>query len=109
MLSEVLLALNVEGIAYLDDWLLHSASEEDLHTAIDMIEAMGITLNIEKSVITPTTSLQYLGFKIDSIDLTIQLTLPASDSLTHILRLIHRKWLSSRQTENPWVRHVDSI
>lgn len=71
VLDEVLLALNVDGIAYLDDWLLHSASEADLHTAIEMIEAMGITLNIEKSVIVLTTNLQYLGFKIDSIDLTI--------------------------------------
>lgn len=32
VLDEVLLALNVEGIAYLDDWLLHSASETDLKT-----------------------------------------------------------------------------
>lgn len=86
VLSEILLALNVEGIAYLDDWLLHSASEADLQTAIDMIEAMGITLNIEKSVVEPTTSLQYLGFKIDSINLTIQLTLTAFDRLTHVLR-----------------------
>lgn len=86
VLDEITLALNVDGIAYLDDWLLHSGSGNDLQTAIDMIEAMGITLNYSKSVIQPTTSLQYLGFKIDSIDLTIQLTLPAFDCLTHVLR-----------------------
>lgn len=80
------LSLNIDGIAYHDDWLLHSASETDLATAVDMIEAMGITINVQKSVLSPTTHLQYLGFKIDSLDLTIQLTLPAYDRLTHVLR-----------------------
>lgn len=41
VLDEVPLALNVDGIAYLDDWLLHSASETDLATPIEMIETMG--------------------------------------------------------------------
>lgn len=43
VLDEVAMALNIDGIAYLDDWLLHSASGKDLKSAIDMIEAMGIT------------------------------------------------------------------
>lgn len=86
VLQEVQLALNAEGIAYLGDWLLHSASDEDLHAAVDMIEAMGITLNRDKSELTPTTNLQYLGFKIDSVYLTIQLTLSAFDRLSHVLR-----------------------
>lgn len=51
-----------------------------------MIEAMGVTLNLTKSITEPTTFLQYLGFKINSIDLTIQLTLSAFDRLTHVLR-----------------------
>lgn len=80
VLDEISLALNVDSIAYLDDWLLHSGSSTDLATAIDMIEAMGITLNFTKSVTEPTTT--YLGFKIDSI----QLTLAAFDRLTHVLR-----------------------
>lgn len=51
VLDEVSLALNIDGIAYLDDWLLHSTSETDLETAVDMIEAMGITINVQKSVL----------------------------------------------------------
>lgn len=97
VLDEILLALNVEGIAYLDDWLLHSASPEDLTAAIDMIEAMGITLNLGKSIIEPTTTLQYLGFKINSVNLTIQLTLSAFDRLTHILRYTKQGSLLDRQ------------
>lgn len=50
VLDEVIKALNIDGIAYLDDWLLHSASSTDLKSAIDMIEAMGITLNYNKSL-----------------------------------------------------------
>lgn len=56
VLYEVAMALNIDGIAYLDDWLLHSASSTDLKSAIDMIEAMGITLNYNKSIIEPTCS-----------------------------------------------------
>lgn len=50
VLSDVSLALNVDGIAYLDDWLLHSGSTADLTEAIEMIAAMGITLNLTKSI-----------------------------------------------------------
>lgn len=90
VLDEINLALNIDGIAFLDDWLLHSA----LLNAIDMIEAMGITINVNKSIPTPVTKLQCLGFKIDSSEeLTIQLTLSAMllsalcfDRLTHVLR-----------------------
>lgn len=39
VLDEVSLALNIDGIAYIDDWLPHSASHKDLETAIEMIEA----------------------------------------------------------------------
>lgn len=55
LMDEISLALNIDGIAYLDDWLLHSASEADLLTAVEMIEAMGITINTTKSILTPTT------------------------------------------------------
>lgn len=49
-------------------------------------EMMEITVNRQKSLLEPTTHLQYLGFKINSIDLTIRLTLSAFDGLTHIPR-----------------------
>lgn len=48
VLDEVSLALNVDGIAYLADWLLHSASESDLRTAVEMIESMGISTPINR-------------------------------------------------------------
>lgn len=86
VLDEVNLALNIDGIAYLDDWLLHSASTADLMEAISMIEAKGITINTQKSILNPITKLHYLGFKIDSVELTIQLTLSAFDRLTNVLR-----------------------
>lgn len=86
VLNKINVALNIDGIAYLNDWLLHSGAPEDLQTALDMIEAMGIAINHSKSIILPKTSLQYLGFKINSADLTIQLTLSAFVRLSHMLR-----------------------
>lgn len=62
VLDEINVELNIGGIAYLNDWLLHSGVPEDLQTALDMIEAMGITINYSKSILLPKTSLQYLGF-----------------------------------------------
>lgn len=62
-----------------------------------MIDAMGITANQAKSVLIPTTSLQYLGFKINSVDLTIQLTLSEFDRLQHILRYTRQGSLLDRQ------------
>lgn len=79
VLDEINLALNIGGIAYLNDWLLHSGAPEDLQTALDMIESIGITTNHSKSIFLPKTSLQHLEFKINSVDLTIQLTLSAFD------------------------------
>lgn len=60
----------------------------------EMIETMDITV---KSLLEPTTLLQYLAFKINSIDLTIQLTLSTFDRLTHILRYTKNGSLLGRQ------------
>lgn len=97
VLDEINLALNIDGIAYLDDWFLHSANPEDLQTALEVIEAMGITVNQAKSVLIPTTSLQYFGFKVNSVDLTIQLTLSEFDRLQQISRYTRQDSLLDRQ------------
>lgn len=88
VLDEINLALNIDGIAYLDDWLLHSTNPEDLQTALEMIDVMGITVNQAKSVLIPTGTsyFQYIGFKINSVDMIIQFTLSEFDRLQHILR-----------------------
>lgn len=60
VLDEINQALNIDGIAYLNDWLPHSGAPEDLQTALDIIEAMSITINHSKSILLHKTSLQYL-------------------------------------------------
>lgn len=52
------------------------------------MEAMGITINCEKSTLIPTKMITYLGFKLSTEDHTIKLLLGTHDRLTFLLRLV---------------------
>lgn len=71
-------------------------------TAVEMIETMDITVNRQKSLLEPTTilGLQYLGFKINSIDLTIRLTLCAFSQIDTYPPL-YQKWIDSGYGDMP--------
>lgn len=56
-----------------------------------------MTINEGKSISEPTTKLVYLGFKIDTRQMTIQLTLTAHDWLTGLLRHTRNGSLKDRQ------------
>ena len=62
---------------YIDDNLLIADSEEELFESIEatttLLESLGFTLNTEKSVLTPTRNITYLGFKIDSTEMRVTL------------------------------------
>lgn len=90
VLTEVELALDVRTIAYLDDWLLAHHDPIKLQMAVNMIRTMGLTINNDKSILVPTTSLQYLGFKVDTREHTIQITLTAHSRMMHLLRYVRR-------------------
>lgn len=54
---------------YLDDFLLLGHDEQELqaHTKmlVELLQDLGVQVNMEKSVLYPTQSLQYLGFLIN--------------------------------------------
>ena len=56
---------------YLDDWLIAAPSRTEVLKAKDWIlrtcQSLGLLINIEKSVLEPTQSIQYLGMQIDSV------------------------------------------
>lgn len=77
-------------VAYLDDWLLFS---EDVIPADDILQElqhMGIVLNMQKSIITPTTRLTYLGLDIDTQQQTIRATPACLQHLNDLISLVPR-------------------
>ena len=67
----------ISAIAYLDDWLFWSHSRKECSKAIDqatsIFESMGWLINFEKSQITPSQRLVWLGVEWDSTSLMMRL------------------------------------
>ena len=62
--------LAVRMLRYLDDWLILASSQEDTCWARDQVlslcQELGIVVNLEKSTLTPSQQIMYLGIRIDS-------------------------------------------
>lgn len=62
---------------YIDDMILINKAQNGLRRDIEIARALlvslGFTINTEKSVLKPHTSLVHLGFKIDTLDLTLSI------------------------------------
>jgi hypothetical protein len=69
---------NITMVAYLDDWLIFSIRP------IATLQQVGITINKDKSRLTPTSVLVYLGLKIDTR--TMQLR-PTQACIHHMMQL----------------------
>ena len=66
------------SVVYVDDNLLfgRSVSEcnNNIHNTIYILRHLGFTIHVEKSILTPTQKIIFLGFVINSIDMTMELT-----------------------------------
>ena len=69
--------LNVRIITYLDDLLLMASSLEDLLMAADtlifILQHLGFLINITKSYLEPTSTLEFLGGIVDSGEIILSL------------------------------------
>lgn len=104
----ILAYLRVRGIkifAYLDDWLVLAESREtaEAHTtmATDLLTELGWIINIEKSSLQPTQSIQYLGASIDFVGGMIYPTEERVSALTRDATALLRKGSGSART---WLR-----
>ena len=70
--------LGIRLIIYLDDMLIMAQSRDialqHASTALDLLQGLGFMINYLKSVLVPSTKMEFLGFVIDS--LTLSLALP---------------------------------
>ena len=74
----ILRKLGIRLVIYLDDMLLMASSKEDLimarDTAMYLFHHLGLTLNLEKSVLEPKRILEFLGVMVDSLNMTFSLS-----------------------------------
>lgn len=65
-------------MAYIDDSLLqadtHSQCMTNVRDTVSLLDSIGLTVHPEKSVVIPTPCIVYLGFTLDSLSMTVQLT-----------------------------------
>ena len=66
------------NVHYIDDSLLTAESYEDcvqnITDTVHMLDDLGFTIHPKKSVLYPAQNVTFLGFNIDSVSMTVQLT-----------------------------------
>jgi len=105
LLKPVLAQLRHQGarvIMYLDDMLLMAQSKDELEEQLEQIqillEGLGFVINRKKSHLHPTQSIQFLGFLVNSEEMSVKLTEERVAEITTQCRRIQRAGsLSVRQ------------
>lgn len=92
---ETLRQRGVRCVAYLDDILIIASSREESlqHTqmTVDLLHSLGFSINREKSVVVPSQSQEFLGFLVNSTDMTLSLPAKKLRDLRHLVRSTLRK------------------
>ncbi len=80
LMKPIVAKLRSQGIlliSYLDDMLVFGNSFDECKKAVEtvkrLLKKVGFTINVEKSQLVPCQRVKYLGFIIDSINMTIEL------------------------------------
>ena len=64
-------------MAYIDDSLLQSETYnlcmQNINVTIELIDSVGLTTHPEKSIIIPTRCIEFVGFLLNSIEMTVRL------------------------------------
>ncbi|XP_076030869.1 uncharacterized protein LOC143019053 [Oratosquilla oratoria] len=93
----------VSTLMYLDDWLIHSPTEEGASTnvsvALRILTEMGFKVNWDKSTLTPTQKLHWLGIEWDTINASLSL---APDNALRTLRCVRRAFFSQTFSRRQW-------
>lgn len=87
---EFLRGQGIRLIIYLDDMLLMAQCPlmltSHLQQTISLLQGLGFVINSQKSILTPSHSLVFLGFIIDSVQATLSLPSHKMSKIRHKLR-----------------------
>ncbi len=65
-------------LGYIDDTIFIERSADDimrsLRAATKLFDELGMTISVKKSVLHPVQKIEYLGFILNSVDMTVRLT-----------------------------------
>ena len=86
--------LGFESVIYVDDSLLQGDTIEEclenVRITLDSLERLGFVIHPDKSVLDPTQVITFLGFIIDTVNMTVSLTLVKKEKIKKMaLGLIH--------------------
>ncbi len=80
----------VRILNYLDDWLILAQSRDTLISHIDSLlihlESLGLCVNMQKSILTPSQSITYLGVCLDSVERRAHLSRECAAAILSALR-----------------------
>ena len=85
-------SLGHQSVVYVDESFLqgHSfeACQENVSVTVHLLQKLGFTVHPDKSILIPTQIIVFLGFVINSLDMTISLTLEKIGKILHMVRHI---------------------
>ncbi len=97
LLKPVFATLRSKGftvLGYIDDTIFVENSAElielSLQTATSLFDSLGLTISVKKSVMVPVQRIEYLGFFIDSVNMSVELTQPKKQKIHKLAARICR-------------------
>jgi hypothetical protein len=94
---------NILILSYLDDLLLIGDNSRQVASAVEqtvyLLDRLGFFINQDKSVLLPSTAIEFLGFQIDSHDMLVTMLPKKSDRIVKLCQDL-------LQCSSPSIRHV---
>jgi len=76
------------SVVFVDDSYLQSNTYEEcmtnIHDTVKLLELLGFTIHPNKSILTPTQNITFLGFDINTIKMTITLTYKKKEKIKYL-------------------------
>jgi ribonuclease HI len=82
-------------VAYIDDSYLQGDSSEEcqlnVKDTIKLFTELGFVINFDKSVLLPSQTVEFLGFELNSVDMTVRVTARKREKIVKICKDIRKK------------------
>lgn len=85
------------NVAYIDDSLLQSdtfnSCKQNVKDTLDLVDSLGLTAHPEKSVALPSQTIEFVGFVLNSVDMTVRLSYRKAQDIKQLASNIIQKQL----------------